>query len=356
MAVGGAADGRGVISSASYEARIFGVRSAMPTAQALRLCPQLIVVSGQHGTYRKHSKDFQKILEEYSPLVEMASIDEAYMDFAGTEKLWGPTPNVARFIVNRVKGDLGLDVSVGLSMTRMVSKIAGARSKPQGFLLVEAGGEAAFLAPLAIEEMPGIGPRTAEAMHASGIHTLADLAKRPPGDRWADWGPYARGEVVGMIHTEDNRKSLSVETTFAKDLAAGEELWTLLREVAEEAGQRLRREGLQSRTIGVKLKFSDFSQQTAAHTIEHPTDMDSEIFSTALELACSKIGSRKLRLIGVHLSGLIEGEVDPEGQLDLFQPATDPQRERLRTLDKTLDKLRNRYGEDGVVWGYKKKK
>jgi DNA polymerase-4 len=355
VAVGGSSDRRGVISSASYEARKFGVHSAQSTAQALRLCPQLIVVGGSHANYRKHSREFQKILEEYSPLVEMASIDEAYIDFSGTEKLWGPTPNVARFIINRVKGELGLDVSVGLSRTRMVSKIAGTKSKPKGFLLVEEGTEAAFLAPLAIEEMPGIGPRTAEAMHASGIRTLGDLAKRPPGDRWAEWAPYARGEVVGSIHTEDNRKSLSVETTFAKDLGAGEELWMLLREVAEEAAQRMRREGLQTRTIGVKLKFSDFSLQTAAHTIEKATDIDAEIYETALGLAAAKIGNRKIRLIGVHLSNLVEGEAETEGQLDLFQPEADPQREKLRSLDKTLDKLRNRYGDDGVVWGYKKK-
>jgi DNA polymerase-4 len=355
VAVGGSPDGRGVISSASYEARKFGVRSAMPTAQALRLCPQLIVVSTGMGNYRKHSKLFQAVLEEFSPLVEMASVDEAYVDFTGTEKLWGPTDKVCRIIVDRVKGELGLDVSVGLSTSRMVSKIAGGIRKPQGFVVVPPGEEAAFLAPLKIEEMPGVGPRTAEAMHSAGIHTLGDLAKRPEGDRFAEWAPYARGEVRGGVYAGEERKSLSVETTFSKDLSAGDELWALLREVAEEAGWRLRREGLLARTVGVKLKYADFSQQTVAHTLEKPTDIDEEIFPQARLLAEGKIGSRKLRLIGVHLSNLVTEGEKVEEQLTLFAPAQDPKRDKLRQLDKTLDKLRTRYGSDGVVRGYKKK-
>lgn len=353
VAVGGSASGRGVISSASYEARKFGVRSAMPTAQALRLCPQLILAGSGHGEYRKHSRLFQAVLEEFSPLVEMASIDEAYIDFSGTEKLWGPTPNVCRVIVDRVKGQLGLDVSVGISSSRMVSKIAGSRSKPQGFSLVPPGEEAAYLAPLLVEDMPGIGPRTAEAMHAAGIYTLGDLAARPPGDRWADWGPYARGEARGSVAGVDEgegRKSLSVETTFAKDLRASEALWDLLREVAEEAGHRLRHEGMQARTVSVKVKYSDFTMQTVAVTLDKPTDIDAEIYATSKSSAEGKIGNKKLRLIGVHLSGFCAENGE---QLDLF--GGDKNRDRLRSLDKSLDKLRARYGEEGIHWGYKDK-
>jgi DNA polymerase-4 len=355
VAVGGSPEGRGVIASASYEARKFGVRSAQPTATALRLCPQLIVVGGRHGTYRKHSQAFQAVLEEFSPLVEMASVDEAYVDFAGTEKLWGATEHVCRIIVDRVKGECGLDVSVGISTSRTVSKIAGSLAKPQGFAFVPPGNEAAFLAPLKIEEMPGIGPRTAEAMHAAGIHTLGDLAKRPPGDRFAEWAPYAAGAVRGEIYTGDERKSLSCETTFAHDLGAGEDLWHLLREVAEESGRRMRREGLVARTVGVKLKYADFTQQTHARTLGEPTDIDAEIYAASLALAQEKIGARKLRLIGVHLSNLLAADEVVRGQIDLFAPQEDPQRKKQRSLDRTLDKLKNKYGSEGIVRGYQKK-
>lgn len=355
VAVGGSPEGRGVIASASYEARKFGVRSAMATATALRMCPRLIVLPGRHGTYRKHSQAFQAVLESHSPLVEMASIDEAYVDFSGTEKLFGPTKDVCRRIVDQVKRELALDVSVGISTSRIVSKIAGGIQKPRGFVYVEPGEEAAFLAPLKIEDMPGIGPRTAEAMHSAQIHTLGDLAKRPPGDRFAEWAPYAAGAVKGEVSTGDERKSLSVETTFAADLAASEDLWHLLREVAEEAGRRLRREGLFARTVGVKLKYADFTMQTAAHTLERATDLDAEIYAIAHELAAARVGGRKLRLIGVHLSNLSDEETAAEPQLGLFAPPPDKTRERLRTLDQTLDKLRGRYGEDMVVRGYKKK-
>lgn len=353
VAVGGSAASRGVIASASYEARALGIRSAMPTAQAQRLCPQLVVIPGSHRLYREYSYRFQAILEEYSPLIEMASVDEAYVDFAGTERLWGPAPGVCRIIVARVKRELGLDVSVGLSTSRIVSKIASSRSKPKGFAIIEPGCEAAYLAPLPIEAMPGIGPRTAEAMHAAGIHTLGDLANRTPGDRWADWAPYARGEVRGRVVPEDARKGLSVETTFAHDLAAGEELWTLLRELAEEAGARLRRERMQARTVGVKLKYADFSLQTAAHTLDQATDLDQEIFATALTLAQNRIGKCKLRLIGVHLTNLVT--VDEGEQLSLFTANTQATRERLRILNRTLDGLKARYGQGGIRWGYRKK-
>ncbi len=353
VAVGGSPDGRGVVCSASYEARRFGVRSAMPTAQALKRCPQLIVLPTRHGEYGKHSRAFASILREYSPQVEMASIDEAYVDFKGTERLFGDPVHSAGQIVDRVKSELNLDVSVGLSTSRIVSKIASGQAKPQGFLVVPPGKEREWLAPLPIEKMPGIGPRTAEAMHAASIHTLGDLAQRPPGDRWAEWVPYARGEVRGEVHLGEARKSLSVEETFMRDLGAGESLWAQLREVSEEAGYRLRREGLTARTIGVKLKFSDFTQQTAAHTLDRPTDLDRDIFSHALELAQARIGKRHLRLIGVHLSGLgAAGAPAAAAQLDLFA-RPDPHREKLKSLQSTLDNLRDRYGSSTLRWGYR---
>jgi DNA polymerase IV len=352
VAVGGSATGRGVIASASYEARKFGVRSAMATATALRLCPQLIVVPGRHGTYAGHSRNFQKILTDYSPLVEMASVDEAYVDFAGTENLFGPSPDVAWTIVTRVREELHLDVSVALSTSRMVAKIGSDLCKPQGFLVVPPGTEAEFLAPLAIEKMPGVGPRTAEVMRAAGIRTFADLANLPPESRWAEWVPYAKGEVIGGVYPEEGRKSLSVETTFAQDLHAGEDLWHQLREVAEEAGRRLRREGLRARTVSVKLKFADFTSQTAARTLAEATDIDREIYQTALELAEARVGRQRLRLIGVGLSNLVE-EDTPAGQLDLFASKSAAERKRWRGLDQTLDRLRTRYGSDAVHWGYR---
>ena len=354
VAVGGSAEGRGVIASASYEARAFGVRSAMSTYQALQRCPELIVVPGRHGVYGTHSSAFAAILRDYSPLVEMASIDEAYVDFAGTEQLFGPPGDTARVIVSRVKEELSLDVSVGLSTARMVAKIAGGREKPRGFVVVESGQEAAWLAPLPIEVMPGVGPRTAEAMHAAGIHTLGELARRPAGDRWAEWGPYARGEVRGEVHTGEGRKGLSVEETFVRDLPAGDRLWAELRAIAEEAGFRLRREGLTARTIGVKLKDTTFRQQTAAQTLPVPSNLDRDIFETAKALAEERIGGRKLRLIGISLTNLGPADsVAAAPQLDLFAKP-DPQRARHQNLQSTLDQLRTRYGKGSLAWGYGK--
>lgn len=354
VGVGGSVEGRGVIASASYEARKFGVRSAMSTAQALQRCPQLIVVPGRHGVYGQHSAAFAAILREYSPLVEMASVDEAYVDFTGTEQLFGPPSETARTIVRRVREELRLDVSVGLSTSRMVSKIAGGREKPRGFVVVPPGEEAAWLAPLPIEVMPGVGPRTAEAMHAAGIHVLGDLARRPPGDRWSEWGPYARGEVRGEVHTGEGRKGLSVEETFPRDLPAGDRLWAELRAIAEEAGFRLRREGLTARTVGVKMKDAGFRQQSASRTLEQPTDLDREIYEAARSLAEERIGTRKLRLIGIALSNLVAADsVGAAPQLDLFA-RPDPGRERQKNLQSTLDQLRTRYGRKSLGWGYRK--
>lgn len=354
VVVGGRPDERGVCSAASYAARKFGVHSAMPLRTAYRLCPQAIFIDGHPERYREYSHKAYEVLQCFSPQVSMASIDEAYLDMTGTEKLLGPPLKAAHSLHQEMKRSTQLNCSIGIASSRMVAKVCSDQAKPNGVLMIIPGMETRFLAPLPVGKIPGIGKVTEKSLHDLGIRRVGDLAKLDDDfleERFGKWGlamaGKARGEDAGGWYDEevgasDQPKSISHEHTFGVDTADQTQLETTLARLSEMVGRRLRENGLHARTVQLKLRYSDFSTFTRAHTLASATQIDTEIFTEIRNLFRRnwKRGSA-IRLLGVHTSGFDESE----GQLGLLD------RERHEKWSKALnaaDKLRDRFGESAV--------
>jgi DNA polymerase-4 len=355
FAVGGRPDERGVVASCSYPARVFGVHSAMPMSRALRLCPDLIVISHHHRDYAGMSRQVMAYLEALSPWVEQISIDEAFVDITG---LGDPLP-VARQLQAQVNRKLGLPCSLGVATNKLVAKIAtevgkktGKRGQPPNALtIVPAGHEADFLAPLSVGELWGVGPKTAARLESFGIRSIGDLASHPEADlvRWLgkngrDLHRHAQGIAEARLVTEHEAKSISQETTFPHDIQEDQILERTLSELSEQVGRRLRRAGLAGSTVRIKLRWPDFSTLTRQVTLPQPTDQDDEIRSAArqLFLAVHERG-RAVRLIGVGVSGLNQ----PLRQLGLW----DENAEKRRRLQEAVDRLQERYGQQAIQRG-----
>jgi DNA polymerase-4 len=351
LIVGGAPDGRGVVASASYEARAYGVRSAMATAQALRLCPDALVLPGDHRYYRELSGRFQTILREYSPLVEVVSVDEAYLDATGSERLFGGAYPLARELKERVRAELGLVVSLGVASNKLVAKIASDLDKPDGLRVVQPGDEAASLAPLPVERLPGVGPKAGARLRANGITTLGALADAAADILWIVAGKdaervraLARGEDDRPVRGErEERKSVGHERTFARDRYGLPELTSPLYELCEATGAELRRRGLVAGTLAIKLRYHDFTTITRQQSLAQPSDAHQELFAVARRLLDAALRERAaaVRLIGVRASALAV----PTRQLPLF----DQESERTRRLNTALDRLAERAGKRLVV-------
>jgi DNA polymerase-4 len=351
LVVGGAAGGRGVVSSASYAARAYGVRSAMATAQALRLCPQAIVLPPDHAYYVELSGRFKAILRAYSPLVEVVSVDEAYLDASGCERLFGGAVELARELKARVRAELGLVVSLGVAPNKLVAKIASDLDKPDGLRVVRPGEEAATLAPLPAERLPGVGPKAGARLRANGVTTLGELATAPAeilalvaGKDAERLRSMARGADERPVQGErEERKSVGHEHTFARDQRGLTELDGPLFELCEATGAELRRRGLAAGTLAIKLRYHDFTTITRQQALPQPTDAHQEIFALAHRLLEAALRERNapVRLIGVRASSLAE----PARQLTLFDQRT----ERTRRLNAALDQLAERAGERVVV-------
>lgn len=355
FAVGGRPEERGVVASCSYPARLFGVQSAMPMSQALRLCPGLLVIDHHHGNYGEMSRKVMERLENLSPLVEQISIDEAFVDISGL----GDPLSLARCLQSEVREKIGLPCSIGIAPSKLVAKIATEVGKkggnkgepPHALTVVASGQEAAFLDPLPVDMLWGVGPKTAARLAENGIHTIGDLARRSEGDlvRWfgengRDLHRHACGRDDRPIETEHEAKSISQETTFVRDLRDDRELERTLRELASQVGRRLRKQGLAGRTVKLKLRWPDFSTLTRQASLPQPTDQDDEIYTTALELLRSvRAPGKAVRLIGVGVSGLGE----PLRQLGLW----DGQAEKRRRLQEVLDELQEKYGRDAIRRG-----
>jgi DNA polymerase-4 len=356
FAVGGRPDQRGVVASCSYPARAAGVRSAMPMATAVRICPGLIIVSARHGAYGEHSKQVMARLHELTPLVEQLSIDEAYLDVTA---LPGDGEAIARTLQARIRDELGLPCSLGVATNKLLAKVANnvgkanARSAqeiigpPNAITVVAPGSEAAFLAPLPCSELWGVGPRTAERLALLGIHTIGQLAAsreadlvRLFGKSGADLIRRARGIDDSPIVTERERKSVSQETTYARDVSDEAVLRRTLHGQAREVALTLKRKGLVGTTVKLKLRWSDFRTITRQSTLEAPTQEGQEIFAAVVALFEKAWDGRPIRLIGVGVSHLSP----PTHQPSLF----DAPDERLLKLEDTLRTLRDRYGE-GIV-------
>lgn len=347
--VGGDPRERGVVSSASYAARAFGVRSAMPMSQALRLCPQAIVRHGHFREYGRYSRQVMSILEEYTPLVEQVSIDEAFLDVTGCERLWGPPEQIGRTIQQRILQTCRLPCSVGVATSKLVAKIASGLRKPRGLVVVPPGEEAAFLAPLPVEQLWGVGEVAARRLHDLGLHTIGALAAVPRealtlafGNQGAVLYEHARGIDSRPVVVEGRRRSLSHERTFARDVTDWGELEKSLLATCDEVAARLRSLGLQGRVIGLKLRDMDFRTVTRQATVERPTDLAQTIFQQARRLlrATWRAGT-PIRLLGVSVSGLVEL---PAHQLGLFGDDDS----RWVRLSQALDQIYSRYGERAI--------
>jgi DNA polymerase-4 len=354
VVVGGQANQRGVVSAASYAARKFGVHSAMPLRTAARLCPQAIFVNGHPDRYRDYSRKVYKVLKSFSPQVDMASVDEAYMDITGTERLHGPPLRAAHRLHEAVKKETCLNCSIGIAASRMVAKVASDQAKPNGVLWVLPSEEARFLAPLDIRKIPGVGKVTEKNLQAWGIRKVGDLARLEEDflrQHFGLWGLALAGKSRGLdaggwfdgvVGEEHNPKSISHEFTFNEDTADLETLEAMLARLSEMVGRRLREHKLFARTVQLKLRYSDFSTITRAHSLDHGTQLDTEIFREIRALFHqNRKNEAKVRLLGVHASSL-ESE---EGQLNLIG---EENTNRWRKALNTVDQIRERFGEDSV--------
>ena len=354
VVVGGQADQRGVVSAASYAARKFGVHSAMPLRTAARLCPQAIFVEGSLSRYREYSKKVFATLNRFSPQVEMASIDEAYLDLTGTARLWGPPLQAAHSLHEAIRRDTDLRCSLGLASSRLVAKVCSDQAKPNGMLYIIPGQEARFLAPLDIRRIPGVGKKGEASLQKLGIRRVGDLVNLDDeflATHFGKWGlalaGKARGEDAGAwfdsaVGENEQPKSISHEHTFNEDTADQTQLETALLKLSEMVAQRLRAHHLYSRTLQLKLRYEDFSTITRACTLDHATQLDREIANQSVQLFRSSWdGKTPIRLLGVHAGSL----QNVEGQMSLLE---EPKTARLRRAFSSVDHIRGKYGETSI--------
>lgn len=345
--------GRGVVAAASYEARAYGLHSAMPMREAWRLCPHAVYLPGSFDRYRDAARAVRRVFRRFTPAVDPVSIDEAYLDLTGTDRLHGPPAATAERIRRAIREETGLPASLGLASSRTVAKIASELAKPEGFLWVWPGREAAFLAPLPLERMPGIGPATLEALKRFNLRRLGDLARLDPellGLAFGERGPQlfarARGEDDGAeIAPRELPKSISRECTFGEDTTDPAFCEAMLHYLTERACRDLRGHRMTARTVTLKLRYRDFTTVTRSATLMTPTDSDRVVAGTARDLFRVAYARRvQVRLLGVGLSNLIRAAP----QLDLF---ADPRELAWERLLAPLDRLRSRYGFDAVRSG-----
>jgi DNA polymerase-4 len=347
--VGGEPGGRGVVSAASYEARRFGVHSAMSLTEAVRRCPDGVFLPVDGRRYQQASREVMAVLRRFTPQVEPISIDEAFLDVTGSRALFGDGESIARQIRATTREEVGLTASVGVAATKLVAKIASDLRKPDGLVVVPPGTETAFLAPLPIGRLWGVGEKTATALAEYGVRTIGDLANLPPdllvrrfGKHGASLVSRARGIDDDPVHQGDPAKSVGHEHTFDVDTSDPEVIERTLLAMAEGVSGRLRSAGVRASTIAVKIRDTSFRTFTRQRTLPEPTDLTEPIFRAALELARPEVRGIRVRLLGVTASNLGERE-----QLGLF-PNDDPRR---RAAIEAADDLRRRYGDDAVTRG-----
>ncbi len=357
FAVGGKPGSRGVVSTASYAARKFGVHSAMPTGRALRLCPDLILVSSWHSDYEDHSKKVMAIVGDFTPLVEALSIDEAFMDVTDLPE----TPlQIARKLQSRINRETSLPCSIGGASNMLVAKIANDYGKhihkdptpPNAITIIEPGKEASFLAPLPVDALWGVGPKTAERLKGMGIFTIGDIAKRSFeemqrlfGQSGLDLLERARGIDERSIEVDHTVKSVSQETTFETDICDRDVLVRTIKRLSAGVGSQLRKQGLSAKTVRIKIRWADFETHTRQIALPAPTNHDSIIVNSAIDLF-DRIWpeGRKVRLIGVGTSQFSSEPV----QLNLLDHVSEKEDRLLRSVDE----LRERFGQKIVIRGF----
>jgi DNA polymerase IV len=352
VVVGGQRDQRGVVTSASYEARQFGVHSAMPLRTAGKLCPHAIFLDSHHELYGQWSDRVATILEKYSPVVEMASIDEAYLDLTGTKRVNGPALGAADRLLREITSTTGLPCSGGLGGTRLVAKVASEQAKPRGLVWVPHGSEAVFLAPLGVRRIPGIGKATEAALKSAGIETVAQLQTMPLErleETFGRWGTAlyrkARGIDSYEFFIDAEPKSISHNQTFGEDTNDRGRLESTLSHLCQKATKRLRDAGLHARAITLTLRYRNFKTITRNETLAEASDLDAVILATVRRLFDRNWdGKAMLRLVGVALSSFSGGA----SQIDLLDAERHAKLERLA---RTTDRLRDKFGFSKVQFG-----
>ena len=395
VVVGGDPDSRGVVACASYEARRYGLHAGMPLAQARRLCPGAVFVKGRYDRYQEISERFHAILADYTPFVQPASLDEAFLDMSGFESLYGPAADAAVAMRRRISQELGITASVGIAGCKAAAKVASDLRKPDGYLEVPLGKDAAFLAPMEIEKLSGIGARSAARLRSAGIATLGELAAAPPANihrLFGAWGDVLQRRASGedsRVSAPGDAKSISRETTFSRDTHDGDFVRATLRYLGERVGADLRRDGRRARRVYLKLRWADFTTVSRQATIERPTDEDETIYGMGLALLRKELaqeagaGARAVRLIGVGVADLAA----PDPQLPLWAeggtgdiasavmaacvegasshdeadglrvkvgvsgPGDLPAFAHARRLDHAVDSIRSRYGTNAIQRG-----
>ena len=349
--VGGRAHERGVVSAASYEARTFGVHSAMPLRMAARLCPDGIFVPGDHERYNEASDAVMALFAEYTPLVQPISLDEAFLDVSGTAHLFGGPVAIARSLKRLVREKLGLVLSVGVATNKLCAKIGSDLRKPDGLVVVPPGGEAAFLAPLPLGRLWGVGPRTREVLEGWGLGTIGDLAAFDVAAIEAHFGAHgtaiaerAHGIDDDTVEPMEAAKSIGHEHTFDRDTLDPTYVERMLLRLSEGVGKRLRAASVRARTITLKLRVAPFETRTRQRTLAEPTDDDLTVFRVARSLLRDALREDReagrvspVRLVGVSTSGLVAGQ-----QLGLFDAA------RASRLNAALDAVRSRFGDEAL--------
>jgi DNA polymerase-4 len=337
-----------VVSTCSYEARKFGVHSAMPLRTALQLCPEGIFVPVDGAKYQRVSREVMMVFRRFTPAVEQVSIDEAFLDVAGSEALFGTAPDIARRLKREVVETTGLTVSVGVATNKLVAKVGSDLRKPDGLVVVEPGQEAAFLAPLEIRRLWGIGPKTAERLHGLGVRTIGELAALPIetlsralGDHGATLHDRALGiDSDPVVGGGEAAKSVSHETTFAVDVTDPAEIERTLLALTEGVSARLRSAGIRAGTVAVKVRDSQFRTVTRQKHLPEPSDLTDTIWRAALELTRPEVRGKKIRLLGVSATQLGTPE-----QISMFEVAD----ERARRVVDATDAVRRRFGDRAVT-------
>lgn len=351
VVVGGSAEGRGVVCAASYEARKFGVHSAMPAITARRLCPQAIFLPIRMSYYAQISGELRQILESFTPLVQPLSLDEAFLDVRGCEGLFGPAPEIARQIRARIRDELRLTASVGVAPNKFLAKLASDLQKPDGLVVIEPDRIEEILAPLPVGRLWGVGKKGEKRLHALGLHTIGQLAALPESivqDHFGAVGSWlwrlAHGQDDGAVVPDGEAKSVSTETTFGRDIGNREVLRSCLLDLVDHLGHRLRRHGLRARTIDLKLRTSDFRTFFRGESLSEPTDLTEVIWQTASNLFQTRVPNDwlPLRLLGVGATRLVR---DEPVQHDLFGQAW---RAKQRALEGAMDAIRDQFGRAAI--------
>lgn len=347
VVVGGAGP-RGVVMSASYEARAYGLRSAMPSARARRLCPEVVFVPPDFASYRAYSNAFREILLGVTPLVEPLSLDEAFLDVGGATSLFGSPVRIARRIREQVRGGLGLTVSVGGGASKLVAKLASVRAKPDGLMVVEASGTQAFLRDLPVQALWGVGAVTVRTLGRLGIRTVGELAGTPPVILTRVIGESQGRTLIDLANGRDDRpvvpfsppKSVSHEETYERDLDAPEEILREILALSHRVAARLRAEGYRARTATLKLRTPSFVTITRSRTLTEPTDLAADLFGAVRDLFEKLPAGRRFRLIGVAATGLLPAGSE---QVDLLRSG------RWREAERALDQVNDRFGRTSAL-------